>query len=523
MDTYDFIVVGAGSAGAVIANRLSENPDVRVLVLEAGGPDIPANVQNPSLWYTLLGSDVDWGYQSVPQAALQERVTYEPRGKIPGGSSNLYIMMHVRGHPSDYDSWAYSGCPGWAYQDVLPYFQKLEDQEDDTSPWAGKGGPLYVSNARLHNPNPASAAFIDACLELGFPATDDFNGPQMEGAGWHHVNIKDGQRQSTAVAYLQPALGRLNLRLETNAQATRLLFEDKRCTGVQYAQRGELKTAYAAAEVIVCAGAIESPKLLLLSGIGQPDQLRQFDIPVVSALPGVGENFHNHVLTGVINETTRPVPPPNLNLSESALFCKSDPGWVGPDLQIAFVHIPFNIIVGQGHPNSVSILPGVVRPMSRGWIRLADSNPLSKPLVNPNYLAAEADLARLVQGVQLARDIFATDAFASWGGTEVMPGPETQTPEQLRAFVRQSADSYHHQAGSCKMGLDNLAVVDPQLRVYGVTGLRVADASVMPTVPSGNCNTGILMIGERVSDLIKQAHGLLAGASLPATAVEPVV
>src|SRR5262245_51925788 len=384
MDAYDFIVAGAGSAGTVVANRLSENSGVKVLVLEAGGHEIPANVANPSLWYTLLGSDVDWGYRSVPQPGLTGRITCEPRGKIPGGSSNLYIMMHIRGHPSDYDYWAYTGCPGWSYQDVLPYFKKLEDQEDDTNPQAGKGGPLHVANAWLHNPNPTSEAFINACVELGYPRTEDFNGPQMIGAGWHHVNIKDGTRQSTAVAYLTPVLGRPNLTLYTNAQATRLLYEGKRCIGVEYHQDGELKTARCNYEVIVCAGAIESPKLLLLSGIGNAVHLKEFNIPVVVDLPGVVENFHNHILTGVICEALQPVPPPHLNLSESALFCKSDPGWVGPDLQVAFVHVPFDLIIGQGHPNSISILPGIVRPMSRGWIRLASPHPLDKPLINPN-------------------------------------------------------------------------------------------------------------------------------------------
>ncbi|MDP9313443.1 MAG: GMC family oxidoreductase N-terminal domain-containing protein [Chloroflexota bacterium] len=508
MRHYDFIVVGAGSAGSVIANRLSENLDVKVLVLEAGGTDLPENVRDPRTWYTLFGSSADWGYSSVPQRALRDRVTYEPRGKLIGGSSNLYIMMHIRGHQSDYDAWAYQGCPGWSYQDVLPYFQKLEDQEDDTSPWAGKGGPIPVTNAKLHNPNPTSQAFIDACMELGYPQTEDFNGPEMEGAGWHHLNIKDGQRFSVRAGYLEPALARKNVTLSSNTQATRLLFDGRRCVGVEYVQNGKIKTANARHEVIVSCGALESPKLLLLSGIGDPAQLRKFDIPVVAGLPGVGENFHNHVLTGVIREAAQPVPPPNLNLSESALFCKSAPGWIGPDLQIAFVHVPFNIIVGQGHPNSISILPGVVRPMSRGWIRLASSNPLDKPLVNPNYLSAPADLERLVQGVKIARDIFATNAFAGWVKDELMPEPDVRSDEQLRDFVRQYADSYHHQAGSCKMGLDDMAVVDPTLRVHGVEGLRVADASVMPIVPSGNCHTGILMIGEKVSDLIKQAYGL---------------
>jgi len=508
MSTYDFIVVGTGSAGSVLANRLSENPAVQVLTLEAGGAEIPPNVNNPSLWYTLLGSAVDWDYTSVPQPGLNGRVTHEPRGKIPGGSSNLYIMMHIRGHQSDYDSWAYNGCPGWSYRDVLPYFQKLENQEDDTSPWAGKDGPLSVANAKLHGPSPTSAAFIDACRELGYPYTEDFNGPDMEGTGWHHVNIKDTKRHSTAVAYLYPALERPNLTLSTNSQATRLLFDGKRCIGVEYSQNGEIKTATATREVIVCAGAIESPKLLLLSGIGDPSQLKEFGIPVVAEIPGVGENFHNHILAGVISEAAQPVPPPHQNLSESALFCKSDPGWVGPDLQIAFVHVPFNIIVGQGHPNSVSILPGVVRPLSRGWIRLASKNPLEKPLVNPNYLGVASDLERLVQGVKIGRQIFGTRAFSSCFKQELMPGPDVQTDDELRAFVRQTADSYHHQVGSCKMGLDAMAVVDPQLRVHGIEGLRVADASVMPFVPSGNCHAGILMIGEKVSDLIKDAHNL---------------
>lgn len=510
MSVYDFIIIGTGSAGSVLANRLSENPAVKVLALEAGGSEIPPNVENPSLWYTLFGSPVDWGYTSVPQLALNGRVTYEPRGKIPGGSSNLYIMMHIRGHPADYDNWAYNGCPGWSYQEVLAYFQKLENQEDDTSPWAGKGGPLQVANAKLHEPNPTSAVFIEACRELGYPSTEDFNGPNMEGAGWHHVNIKNGKRHSTAVAYLQPVLERPNLALSTNSQATRLLFDGKRCVGVEYSQNGEIKTANATREVIVCAGAIESPKLLLLSGIGNPTQLKEFDIPVVAEVPGVGENFHNHVLAGVIDEASQPVPPPHQNLSESALFCKSDPGWVGPDLQIAFVHVPFNIIIGQGHPNSISILPGVVRPMSRGWIRLASKNPLDKPLVNPNYLSVESDLERLVQAVKIARQIYGTRAFSSWVKQELMPGPDVQTDDQLRDFVRNTADSYHHQVGSCKMGLDDMAVVDPQLRVNGVEGLRVADASVMPVVPSGNCHAGILMIGERVSDLIKETYGLHA-------------
>jgi choline dehydrogenase len=511
MDTYDYIVVGVGSAGCVLANRLSENPKVKVLLLEAGPAQIPPDIENhieiPALWPTLLGSAVDWGYRSVPQPGLSGRVTYEPRGKLPGGTSNLYVLMHIRGHPSDYDGWAAQGCAGWDYRNVLPYFQKLEDQEDNTGPWIGQGGPMPLLNTGLHNPNPTSSAFIEACRELFYPYTTDFNGPQMEGVGWHHVNIRYGKRCSAREAYLFPALPRPNVTLSSNSQATRLWFDGRRCVGVEYSQNATLRTVRADLETIICAGAIESPKLLLLSGIGNPVSLAEFNIPVVAALPGVGENFHNHVLTGVIQETSKPVPPGNLNLSECALFYKSNPTESGPDVQIAFVHVPFDIIVGQTHPNAVSILPGVVRPTSRGWIRLASSNPLDKPLVNPNYLATEADVQRLVDAVKLARTIFATKAFSAWAAAELMPGQAVATDAQLHEFVRQRADSYHHQVGSCKMGVDDMAVVDPHLRVHGLERLRVAAASVMPVVPSGNCNAGILMIAEKCADLLKASYG----------------
>lgn len=518
-EEYDVVVVGAGSAGCVVARRLAD-AGRSVLVLEAGYGHIPVNADIPAAWFTLLGSEADWGYSSVPQPGLGGRQTFEPRGKLPGGSSNLYLMMHIRGHRADYDEWAAGGATGWGYDDCIPYFQRAEEQEDDTNPTAGRSGMQAVANAGLHGPNPTSAAFIEACVELGHPRTADFNGPQMLGTGWHHINVKDGKRDSAFTAYLEPALGTGGPVLRPDATATRVIVENGRAVGVEYVVRAApepglpgrdlpvsrvepgVHRVRARQEVVVAAGAIESPKLLQLSGIGDPGLLGQHGIEVVAPLRGVGENFHNHVLTGVIQECRQDVPPPNQNLSEAALFLTSDGSDGPPDIQIGFVHVPFDIIVGQGHPNSISILPGVVRPVSRGYLRLASADPLAAPLIHPNYLGEQADVDRLVQGVEIARDIFATSAFAPWVKQEVLPGGGYPSRDDLVRFVRERADTYHHQVGSCRMGTDELSVVDPQLRVRGVEGLRVADASVMPTVPSGNCHSGILMIGERCADFM---------------------
>jgi choline dehydrogenase len=373
-------------------------------------------------------------------------------------------------------------------------------------------------------PNPMSTVFLEACAELGFARTSDFNGPQMLGAGWHHIDVKDAKRQGALVSFLQPALRRSNVTLRTGAMATGLTWRETRCTGVTYRQRpvpqptgpgrrlhnarptpAGVHTAVATREVVVCGGAIESPKFLMLSGVGPANALRSHGIDVVADVPGVGENFHNHVLVGLVAEARGPVQPGRQNLSEAALFTTSQPGMIAPDIQIAFVHVPFDIAVGQQHPNAVSLLPGVVRPTSRGWVRLADADPMSAPLVNPNYLGDSADLDRLVDAVSLSRDIFATSAFSAVLSDELVPGPDVTTRDQLVAFVRARADSYHHQAGSCRMGIDDLAVVDPLLRVRGAEGLRVADASVMPAVPSGNCHTAVVAIAERAADLIKES------------------
>ncbi|MDH6574764.1 GMC oxidoreductase [Kitasatospora sp. MAP5-34] len=510
-EEFDHVIVGAGTAGCVLAHRLTEDPDVRVLLLEAGAGRIPQEVDDPTAWMRLLGSRIDWRYRSVPQPGLNGRVTREPRGKAPGGSSNLNLMMHVRGHALDFDNWAYQGAAGWSFRDVRQYFERIEAE------WP-------TSDGGLGEPNPASRAFIDACVELGHPRVADFNSRPMRGVGWHRLDMAEGRRRGALASYLEPALARPNLTLRSNAQALRLVVIGGACVGVEYLQRPEpaglkgrsvrdthgeqpqagIHQVYATGEVIVAAGAIESPKLLLLSGVGNPDHLREFGITVNAALPGVGENFHNHVLTAVMSESRTPVLAARQNLSESALFLSSTPGLPTPDLQLAFVHAPFDAEVAGEHPETVSILPGVVRPASRGWVRLAQADALAHPLVNPNYLGDRSDLERLVQGVKLAREITGTSAFSPWHKQELWPGPAVTSDEELRAFVRRTADSYHHHAGSCRMGTDDLSVVDPGLRVHGVRGLRVVDASVMPAVPSGNPNTAVAMIAERAADLIRE-------------------
>ena len=507
MDTFDYVVVGAGTAGCAVAARLSEDADVTVAVVEAGSrvipPQVAEDIATPWHWALVQQSSVDWKYESVPQPHLNGRRVPEPRGRLPGGTSNLYILMHIRGHRSDFDNWAYQGCVGWGYEDILPYFQKSEDQEDDSSPVAGHGGPLAVMASRLHGRNPTSEAFYDACLELGYPRTDDFNGPQMEGVGWHHLNIKNGKRHDMATAYLYPALERRkNATLIDTAHATRLVFQGRRCTGVEFFQGGEIRQIAAAREVVVCAGAIDSPKLLLLSGIGDGERLAALGIPVLQHLPGVGQNFHNHILVPVIAVASQRIPDPTMGMSEAALFYKSEPGWPGPDIQMAFVHGDPRQVTNPDRPSVMVMLPGVVRPVSRGWLRLAGPDPRTPPLIHPNYLACEADFRRLVDAVRMARRIYGTQALRAWVQAEALPGP-AYPDEQLGDYVRQFAESYHHQAGSCRMGIDELAVVDPRLRVHGIDGLRVADASVMPTVVSGNCHAAIVMVGEKLADMVK--------------------
>jgi choline dehydrogenase len=523
-DSFDYVIVGSGAGGAPLAYRLSEDPGVTVCVLEAGGSEIPEASRVPYRWNELLLTELDWAYMSAPQPGLNNRRIYSAAGKVAGGTSVVYHMIHTRGRPADYDSWAYNGCAGWSFQDVLPYLQKLESQTDGTNPTAGKSGPIRVVSAK-DGGNPVSQAFIDGCAELGYPLVDDFNAEAF-GAGWHHVNIRDGRRDGVYSAYLQPALKRPNVELRDRSLAAKLVFEGKRCVGVEYLGDGERRTVRAKREVIACAGAIQTPKLLMLSGIGKAAELKKFGIPVLVDLPGVGENFHDHpLLIGPIGLMSKPGPDPKNNMTEAALFWGSEKGLPVPDMEICLVHrAPFgdqffaNVVkrvqTGQPvapikelvDPRVILALPGLVRPLSRGWVRLTAPDPAALPEISANYGAEPTDIDRMVAMVKIARAIYKTKACRRWGVQELSPGPGVVTDAQLRDWVIDNTGSYYHFVGSCKMGVDSLAVVDPRLKVRGVDGLRVADASVIPTIPSANPHTTVVMIGERAADLIKKSR-----------------
>jgi choline dehydrogenase len=520
-DSYDYIIVGGGTAGSVIASRLTESADLRVLVLEAGQREINDAVITPWRWNEVLLGEFDWAYLSEPQSALNGSRVYSAAGRGLGGTSNIYHMIHTRGRPADYDEWAYQGCAGWSHASVLPYFARIEGQRDDTNPSAGHDGPITVVNAR-DTGSFVSQAFLDGCAELGYPQAADFNAEPF-GAGWHHVDIDDGRRWGVRPAYLEPALNRPNLTIRTGVLASRLVIESGRCTGVEYIEDGTTCRAYAEREVVVSAGAIQSPKLLMLSGIGPAGHLIEHDLPVTRDLPGVGENFHDHPLViGPVGYLREPGDDPRGNVTEVALFCASEAGLPVPDLEICLVHrAPFGdqfftqvierVRTGQPvsragdlvDPHLILALPGLVRPRSRGTVRLASADPAAYPRISANYFAEQTDLDRMVQMVTITRDIYQTTPLAKGLGlTEVVPGPETATRGELTDWVRANTGSYYHFVGSCRMGTDSMAVVDPRLRVHGVPGLRVADASVMPSIVSANPHTTVVMIAERAAEFL---------------------
>jgi choline dehydrogenase len=499
VSNYDYVVIGAGSAGCVLAVRLSEDADNRVLLLEAGDRDTKEELLVPQAWPKLLGTEVDWAYETTPQPGTAGLSHPWPQGKVLGGSSSINGMVYLRGHRNDFDNWAAQGGTGWDYEGVLPYFKKMEAVESKDPYYRGTSGPMRPQIAA--DPNPLSQVFLDAAKELGYPLTDDFNGAMQEGAGWHELTIADGKRQSTAVAYLHPVEDRPNLTVHTNAYACRLTFDGKRCTGVEYERSGSVETATAEAEVIGSAGAVNSPQLLLLSGVGPTDHLREVGVDMVHQLPGVGGNLHSHPLLGLVFEADGEIAPAKANHGEASMLWRSDPSLPGPDMQFVFIHVPFHPPHLQAPPNSYTFGIATI-PDSRGWVRLASADPKAAPHINPNFLGEDSDVRRLLFGIENVRELNATSAFSAWGTREVLAGEDVRDEAGLRDFIARGTGSYYHPVGTCKMGVDDDAVVDPELRVHGLEGLRVADASVMPTTVCVNTNAAAIMIGEKAADLV---------------------
>jgi choline dehydrogenase len=517
--SYDTIIVGAGSAGCVVAARLSEDPARRVLLLEAGGPDEHPDIRIPFYAYRLQRGPFDWGYVSEPQPGLGGRQIDWPRGRVLGGTSAINAMVYIRGHRRVFDAWAEAGNEGWSYEELLPLFRRAEHQERGEDAFHGVGGPLDVAD--LREVNPLSCAFVEAAAELGLPLNLDFNGAEQAGFGFYQVTQRRGERWSAASAYLRPALARPNLTVLSGAQATRILLRASRAVGVAFVQNGEPLQAMGG-EVVLCGGAINSPQLLLLSGIGPAAQLRALGIPVAVDLPGVGQNLQDHLDVAVAYSCREPISlglisQPAAELSyrhfrrgplasggpEAGGFLASDPAQPVPDLQYHFTP-GWSVGFGVDRPriHGFAIWPGLVLPASRGFVALRSPDPLAPPLIQPNYLSDARDLAVLVAGVRLGRRLAATRAFAPFVGEAIQPAPALERDDELDEYVRAHCNTIYHPVGTCKMGSDPLAVVDAELRVRGVEGLRVADASIMPTIVNGNTNAAAMVIGEKLATLL---------------------
>ncbi len=502
METFDYVVVGAGSAGCVVASRLSEDRNAGVLLLEAGGTNEHADVADPTKWPTLLAGPLEWGYMTAPMRHANGRIDHCPRAKMLGGCHSHNASAWVRGHPADYDHWAYEGNPGWDWRSVLPIFKRIENWQGPASDLRGVGGPMYVTPPE--RVGPLAAACREAGGEVGLKVIEDLNGESMEGIGYFNLTIKDGRRFSVVHAYLQPARARPNLTVATDAEVHRLTFDGRTCTGVEYAAGGTRLSVRASREVILCAGAIGSPRVLLLSGVGPVDALRALGLNVVADLPGVGRNLQDHTLVGgVAYEMVGDLPPLVNNGAETTWWWKSSVSRLVPDTQPVLIEFPFATpeLADRLTPNSFTLAPSVVRTGSRGSVTLASADPSVPPTIDINYLESRADVDALVAAIGLCREMGASKPFDGLRKRELMPGNLGRAA--MEEFVRNGATTYFHPAGSCKMGPDAMAVVDAQLRVHGVDGLRVADASIMPTITTGNTNAPSIMIGERAADLIR--------------------
>lgn len=505
MNQYDYIVIGAGSAGCVVTNRLTEDDKTNVLLLEAGGSDTLPEIQVPVEWPKLWNTEIDWAYFTEPKPYLNNRKIYHPRGKVLGGTSSINAMIYIRGNHHDYDNWSKLGNYGWSYQEVLPYFKKSENQHHGASQFHGDDGLLSVVDQEA--PSVISQKFIEAAISLGYSHNLDFNGAKQEGVGLYQLTIKDGKRHSTAAAFLLPILNRPNLTIKTEALVTRLLFEGTRTVGVEYLHSGILHQARVNTEVILSAGAFDSPKLLMLSGIGDAEYLQSLNIPVVANLPGVGQNLQDHVMFPVAYESIQELQPAlTSNIGEAGLFLRTEYNLdMAPDLQIYAAPALWVPQKYARNCSGFSITPCLLNSKNRGSVSLRSNNPLDLPVIQMNYLQNESDKLVLLAGLKIARELINSNVFDDFRGEEVTPGINVNSDEALLTYISEVCDTIYHPVGTCKMGVDTDCVVDPELRVYGVDGLRVIDASIMPNITSGNTNAATIMIGEFGADLIKSA------------------
>ena len=539
---YDYIIVGAGSAGCVLAARLSADSGVSVLLLEAGLADDADEIRAPAAVNRLFQTAYDWNYLTVPQHRAAGRTVYWPRGKVLGGSSSINAMIYIRGNRHDFQAWKDEhGCVGWGYEDLMPYFRRAEDNSRGASPYHGTGGPLAVTDPRYKSQ--ACAAFIAAAQEQGAKANDDFNGPRQDGVGWYQLTQRNGQRCSAATAYLHPALSRPNLTVLTDALVTSVIIEGGHATGVRYLHHGEPQTARANAEVILSGGAVNSPQLLMLSGIGPAEHLIEMGIDVHADLRGVGGNLSDHPVLPVIWSTPKirglwekasntsllrwqltHRGPLTSNVAESGGFAHSEPGLPAPDLQLHVLPAPYqNQGLADPARRAMTVLVGLVDVASRGRIRLRSADPRHRPAIDPGYLSDERDGRALAAGLKLAREFVTARPMAAICSSELAPGAHVRSDAELLNYVRSSVVTLYHPVGTCTMGGDSRwnSVVDLELRVRGVTGLRVVDASVMPVVPRGNTNAPTIAIAERAADLIAGRAPL--AASDPADPVDAMV